>query len=223
MNRLEGIMKAYNEALFDTDRDRALRLVHEAVAAGVTPEDIVFKVVLPAMEAMIKSISEDFDASLAQHFMTAQIATEVTEEMIPKFKVLPSVAGHVVIGTAQGDMHSLGKRIVIGCLKARMIEVTDLGVNVPPERFVDEAVARSAGVIAISAMMVHTARGENGCLRVRQILRERGLEDKIRIVVGGAPFHFAHDLYKMVEADAWAEDGVTAGRVIEDLIGEGRQ
>ncbi|MBA4374355.1 MAG: cobalamin-binding protein [Thermodesulfovibrio sp.] len=218
MDPLQSIMKAYNEALFDTDRDGALKVVHEAVAAGVTPEDIVFKVVLPAMESMIKSISEDFDANLAQHFMTAQIATEVTEEMIPKFRAVPSVAGRVVIGTAQGDMHSLGKRIVIGCLKARMIEVTDLGVNVSPERFVDEAVACNAGVIAISAMMVHTARGENGCLRVRQLLKERGLDTRIKIVVGGAPYHFAHDLYKVVQADAWAEDGVTAGRVIEDLI-----
>ncbi|MBI5848842.1 MAG: cobalamin B12-binding domain-containing protein [Nitrospirae bacterium] len=217
---LDRVIREYSEAIFDTDRERALRIVHEAVDRGMSPEDIVFRVVLPAMEGMIRSISENFDSNLAQHFMTAQIASEVADEMIPKFTVSPSVAGHVVIGTAQGDMHSLGKRIVIGCLKARMIEVTDLGVNVTPERFVDEAVARNAEVIAISAMMVHTAKGDNGCLRVRQILKERGLEDTIRIVVGGAPFHFAHDLYKAVLADAWAEDGVTAGRVIEDCIRE---
>lgn len=55
-----------------------------------------------------------------------------------------------------------------------MVEVVDLGVNVAPERFVDEAVAHEAQVIAISSMMVHTAKGENGCLKVRQLLRERG-------------------------------------------------
>ena len=90
--------------------------------------------------------------------------------------------GHVVIGTSWGDMHSLGKKIVVGCLRSMMIDVTDLGVNVAAEKFVDEAVAHNAPVIAISSMMVHTARGEDGCLRVREILKERGLEDRIKIM-----------------------------------------
>ena len=104
-----------------------------------------------------------------------------------------------------------------------MIEVTDLGVNVAPEKFVDEAVAHNAQIIGISAMMVHTARGENGCLKVRQILRERGLEDKIKIIVGGAPYRYEPELYKIVGADSWAEDGITAGKVIADLIKEVQQ
>jgi len=109
-------------------------------------------------------------------------------------------------------------RIVMGCLKALMVEVTDLGVNVPAERFVDAAIAHDAQVIAISAMMVHTATGEGGCLKVRQLLRQRGLEDRLRLVVGGAPYRFDPELYKTVGADAWAPDGVSAGRVIADLV-----
>jgi len=219
---VEETIRHYNEAIFDTDRDRALEMVHQALERGMTPEDIVFKVVLPAMDQMIKSISEAFDTSLAQHYMTAQIADSVVAEMIPKFKQAPQVAGRVVIGSAEGDLHSLGKRIVIGCMRARMIEVTDLGVNVPPERFVDEAVAHGASIIGISAMMVHTARGSNGSLGVRRILKERGLEDRIKIVVGGAPYRFDHELYKTVQADAWAEDGVTAAGVIAELAEEVR-
>jgi len=214
---IEETIKGYNEAIFDTDRDRALEVVHEALASGMTPEDIVFKVVLPAMDQMIRAISETLDANLAQQYITAQIADSVVTEMIPKFKQAPHVAGHVVIGSAEGDLHSLGKRIVIGCLRARMIEVTDLGVNVSPETFVDEALAHDASVIGISAMMAHTARGPNGSLGVRRILKERGLEDRIKIVVGGAPYRFDDELYKTVQADAWAEDGVTAGGVIARL------
>ena len=217
---LDKIIKEYNEAIYDTDRDKALSVVHQAVEQGVSPEDVVFKVVLPALDLMVKAISENMDANLAQHFMTAQIADTVTAEMIAKFKKVPAVVGTVVIGTAQGDMHSLGKRIVIGCLKARMIDVTDLGVNVTPEHFVDEAVARKAQVIGISAMMVHTARGENGSLAVRRLLQERGLEAKIRIIVGGAPFRFDDGLYRAVQADAWASDGVTASKVVADLVKE---
>jgi methylmalonyl-CoA mutase cobalamin-binding domain/chain len=218
----EHVVKAYNEAIFDTDRERALKVIHNAVDKGVSPEAIVFKVVIPAIELMIKSISESFDASLAQHFLTSQIAADVIEEMIPKFKKTPEVVGCVVIGTSQGDFHGLGKRIVIGCLNALMINVTDLGLNVPPERFVDEAVTHDAQVIGISSMMVHTARGENGCLKVRRILKERGLEGKIKIIVGGAPYRYDANLYKIVQADAWAPDGITAGKVITALIKEVR-
>lgn len=215
---LDRIVRAYNEAVFETDKEAAFAVVNAALAEGLSPEDVVFKVVIPAVEEMMSNITKDPDANLAQHFMTAQIAAEVTERMLLKFEHPPEIIGRVVIGTAHGDLHSLGKRIVMGCLKALMVEVIDLGVNVPAERFVDAAIAENAQVIAISAMMVHTATGENGAARVRQILHERGLEERFRIVVGGAPYRFDEGLYQAVGADAWAPDGVNAGRVIVDLI-----
>jgi len=167
---METIIAEYNAALFDTDRDQALCIVRRALAEGTSAEDIVFKVVIPGIETMMKAISEDFDANLAQHFMTAQICAQVTEEMLPHFAVPPEIIGRVVIGTAKGDLHSLGKRIVIGCLRSLMIEAIDLGVNVPAERFVREAVAHDAQVIGISAMMMHTADGPEGCRAVHALL-----------------------------------------------------
>ena len=79
------VIEAYNEAIFDTDRETALKVIHTAVARGVSPEDIVFKVVIPAIELMIKSISENFDASLAQHFLTSQIALTITHACARSF------------------------------------------------------------------------------------------------------------------------------------------
>lgn len=217
---LDDVIKAYNEAVLDTDRARALQIVSDAVIQGISPEEIVFKVVIPGLDLMVKAISEGFDTNLAQHFMTSQIAADVTEKMLVLFKVPPQILGRVVIGTAAGDLHTLGKRIVIGCLKAQMIDVVDLGVNVPAEKFVNTAVVRDAQVIAVSAMMVHTARGENGAIKVRKLLKEQGLEHKIKLVVGGAPFRYDPELYKLVQADAWAENGVSALKVIMDCIQE---
>ena len=217
---LEQIITAYNEAIFDTDRERALSIVSRAAEQGVSPEDIVFKLVVPAIEQMLASVSINMDANLAQHFLTSQIAAEIIDQMIPRFKTAPQIAGTMVIGTSPGDFHGLGKRIVIGCLKARMIEAVDLGLNVPPERFVDAALEHGAQVIGISSMMVHTARGENGCRAVRRILQERGLEERLKIIVGGAPYRFDEQLYRTVGADAWAENAVAAGQVITDLIRE---
>lgn len=218
---LDTLIAAYNEAVFETDKETAFQIVNEALAQGITAEDIIFKVVIPAVELMMARITQDPDANLAQHFMIAQIASEVTEKMLEKFKHPPEIIGRVVIGTAHGDLHSLGKRIVMGCLKALMVDVIDLGVNVPAERFVDEALVYDAQIIAISAMMAHTAMGEQGCRQVRRILQERGLESRFRLVVGGAPYRFDSEMYRAVGADAWAADGISAGKVIIDLIKEG--
>lgn len=215
---LKDVLEEFNEALFDTDRERAMKIVTNAVEAGYSPEDVVFKVVIPAVDGMIKAISEDMDANLAQHFMTSQIAAEVTEAMVAKFDIPPEKIGRVIIGTSKDDLHTLGKRIVIGCLKSMMIDVIDLGTNVPAERFVEEAQKQDAQVIAISSMMVHTATNKDGSSKVRQLLKEKGLEDKIKIIVGGAPYRFDPDLYKVVGADAWADDGISAGKVISDMI-----
>lgn len=213
-------IQAYNEAISETDKAAALMVVDQALSDGYSPEDIVFKLVIPAVEAMMVKIEQDRDSNLAQHFMTAQIASEVTEKMLENFDQAPELIGRVVIGAAFGDLHSLGKRIVAGCLKAMMIGVIDLGINVRPEQFVEAAVAHDAQVIAISAMMVHTATGENGALKVRALLKERGLEQRIKLAVGGAPYRFDPELYLNVGADTWAPDGVTAAKVIAQLIKE---
>lgn len=219
---LEDIITSYNEAVFDTDRERALAVIRAATVSGVSAEEIVFEVVIPAIERMVTSISEDFDANLAQHYMASQIAAEVTEQMVARFVQPPRSEGRVVMGTACGDLHTLGKRIVIGCLKSLMIDVKDLGVNVTPERFVDEALAWRAQVIGVSAMMLHTARGERGPRGIRWLLDEHHLAERIKLIVGGAPYRFQPDLYRNVGADAWAADGITGGHVILDLIKDAR-
>lgn len=212
---IEKIRNDYNSAIFDTNKVQALKVIHDALDQGISPEDIVFKIVIASIDSMVQAV---VSLSLAQHFMTSLIAEEVVGELIPRFEKKPGITGCVVIGTSQGDFHGLGKTIVIGCLKANMINVIDLGLSVSPEIFVKEAIAHNAQVIAISSMMLHTARGENGCLKVREILRSKNLEDKIKIVVGGAPYRFDHNLYKVIKADEWAENGLAATKVIKDLI-----
>lgn len=217
---INQIIAKYQEAIFDTDKNAALKVVHDALENGISPRDIVFKVVVPSIEYMSASIAQDFGANLAQHFMTAQIASQVTEEMIALFTVPPTMIGKMVIGTSFGDFHGLGKKIVIGCLKAQMIDIIDLGLNVTAERFVDQAIDNDAQVIGISSMMLHTARGENGSVKVRELLIGRKLEKRIKIIVGGAPYKYNRDLYKIVKADAWAENGIAAGQVVKNLIAE---
>jgi len=216
-------LEAYIQALFDTDKPAALQIVQDALKNGVSPENVVFAIILPGMEKMIGGMLSDNMVTLSQHFLAAQIAEEVVDRLLPLFAVVPEIRGHVVIGASHGDFHGLGKKIVIGCLRARMFEVTDLGINVAPERFVDEALAVGAQVIAISSMMVHTATGERGAKRVRQLLQERGLEEKFRIIVGGAPYRFHPGMFRDVGADAWADSAAEAPAVVSRLVQEVRK
>jgi trimethylamine corrinoid protein len=208
----------YYDAVFDTDRDRALAVVNCALDSGVTPEDVIFTIIIPSMEQMIGGMINDSLVTLSQHFLASQIAEEVTDMLIPRFKISPEMQGRVVIGTSFGDFHGLGKKILSGCLRAKMYQVSDVGINARPERFVEEALAVGAHVIGISSMMVHTAVGENGPRRVRALLKEQGLEDRIKIVVGGAPYRFHETLYREVEADAWGATAIEATEVIARLI-----
>src|ERR1035441_2456716 len=110
--KLDAVVKSFREAVFDTDRDVALRVVRNAVEQGVSPEEIVFEVVVPLVEQPADIGGEGHELSLAQHFMTGLIASQVIGEMLPKFRQAPAFIGRMVIGNAQGDLHTLGKRIV---------------------------------------------------------------------------------------------------------------
>ncbi|GFE62752.1 B12-binding domain-containing protein [Geobacter sp. AOG2] len=214
-------LNAYLQALFDTDKAAALKVIQESLDDGMAPEKVIFDIVVPGMERMIGGmISTDNLITLSQHFLASQIAEEVTDRLIPLFASAPEVQGHVVIGTSHGDFHGLGKKIVSGCLKARMFQVTDLGINVAPERFVEAALSANAQVIGISSMMIHTATGERGPKRVRQLLNEQGLEHKMRIIVGGAPYRFHDNLFREVGADAWADTAAEAPAVVARLVKE---
>ena len=220
MNResVQKIGQAYYQAVFDTDRDRAFQIIRQAVADGVSPETVVFEIVVPAIDQMVAGFTDTFDSSIAQHFMATQIAAAVTEEMLALFQHQPEVVGTVILGASAGDFHGLGKRIVAGCLKTQMIEVIDIGVNAPAEKFLAAALEHKAQIIGIAAMMVHTAQGKDGCLGVRRLLQQHGLENSVKIVVGGAPYRFDPTLYQTVQADAWAPNGIEAGRIIRQLI-----
>jgi methanogenic corrinoid protein MtbC1 len=219
---IEPVANAYREAILDADRDRALAVVDGALQMGIAPEQIVAKVVVSTIEAIFQSVTANFELCLAQHYIASQISSEVVETMVPRFRKNPEPIGRVIIGTSHGDVHGLGKNIVAGFLKTQMVNVFDLGLNVPAERFVDEAVKHDAEVIAISSMMVHTARGHKGCLRVRRLLRERTLETKIKIIVGGAPFNYDENLYRVIGADESAWNALAAIPAVRRLIQEVR-
>ncbi|MCP4215531.1 MAG: cobalamin-binding protein [bacterium] len=217
---IEALFDEYYNSLVTVDKTRAFASIDNALKKGVEVETIVFKVVVPGIEKMLEAFLEKKEISLSRHFFATTIADELLEKLLPMFSSPVKLLGKVIIGCAAGDFHGLGKKIVAGCMRARMIEVIDLGLNVPAERFVEEAVKHNAQVIGVSSMMAHTALGEGGARKVRELLVAGNLENKIKLIVGGAPYCFDPDMYKEVKADAWGENGMVAADVVSKLLKE---
>ncbi|HOV13782.1 MAG TPA: cobalamin-dependent protein [Spirochaetota bacterium] len=215
----DKVIRDYYNAIYDTNYQLALDVIYDAKKSGVTPEEIVFNIVLPSIDKMLDAFLITQESSISQHFLASKISDQIVEEMLPLFSKKTERHGNIILGTSFGDFHGLGRKIVSGCLKANLYNVIDLGLNVVPERFVDEALKNNAKVIGISSMMLHSATGENGSIKVREILTEKKLTSEIKIVVGGAPYKFDKDLYKTVGADAWAYDALSGIKIIGEFMG----
>jgi 5-methyltetrahydrofolate--homocysteine methyltransferase len=122
--------------------------------------------------------------------------------------------GRVVLGTVQGDMHDIGKNLVSIMLRGAGFEVVDLGKDVAPERFVQAAVESNAGVIGLSALLTTTMPVMR---RVVDLAKERRLQGKVRIIVGGAPL--SKDYAGEIGADAYCFDGASAVDCVKSIFG----
>lgn len=123
--------------------------------------------------------------------------------------------GKAVVGTVKGDLHDIGKNLVVMMLKGAGLEVIDLGVDVEPSVFVDRAEEVGADVIGMSALLTTTMPNMKG---VVELLEEKGLREKYIVMIGGAPVNesFAEE----VGADYYTPDAATAAEVAKKAVTE---
>ncbi len=203
------------QAILDSDRATAEDVATRALAAGLTPADIM-------QNGFVKGISEIgelFDSGevfLPELMMAADAmagATEVTNAALVSGGGAAEAKGKIVIGTVQGDVHDIGKAIVIAYLKANGYEVTDLGRDVAAATFIAKAKELSADVIGMSALLTTTMEEQK---KVIKVLKEEGLPFKT--VVGGAPA--TQRWADQIGADAYAEDANDGVKKIDALLGK---
>ncbi len=120
--------------------------------------------------------------------------------------------GTVVVGTARGDMHQIGKDLVALFLGIAGYEVVDMGADVDPLEFIHRAEETKAEIIGISSLMTTTMPGAT---EVIDILKDKGLRDRVKIIVGGAPT--SQEWADKIGADGWAEDSSGAVDVVKEL------
>ena len=193
--------------------ERVGALTREALEAGLAPKEILDRGLIAGMNVVGEKfrLHEIFlpDVLMAARAMYAGM--DVLKPLLIS-ESIPTL-GKVVIGTVQGDLHDIGKNLVGVMLRGAGFDVIDLGNDVPAERFVAAAQESGARVIGMSALLTTTMPMMQ---QVTALLRERGLTDEVRTIIGGAPV--SSDYAQEIGADAYAYDAANAVERVKALL-----
>jgi trimethylamine corrinoid protein len=200
MEKTEWLKKAA-QSILDTDDDAAKEIAQKSLEDGMDPLEMINQ----GFSEGIRKMGDLFDRGevflpgllIASEAMTA--AVEILEAALPEDRQQEKL-GVIVIGTVEGDIHDIGKGIIVTMLRVHGYEVHDLGRDIPIDEFVKKARELDADVVGSSAMMTTTQIGQK---KLEEALKQAGLRDKVKTMVGGA-----------VATDHWAK------RIGADFFGE---
>lgn len=196
-------MGRIRDAIVNLDIDNIGRLCEEAIRAGVP----AYEVVMEGMARGMEVVGEKYERNeyfLAELIMAGETMKEGMKVLEPYLKAgeLKKI-GKVVIGTVRGDLHDIGKNIVATLLSAAGFDVIDLGVDVPPEKFVEAVKENSPDIVGMSALLTTTMVEMEDIIKE---LKKAGLRDKVKVIIGGAPI--TREYAEKIGADAAARDAV---------------
>ena len=212
---MEKILDQLASALGDLNQESVKELVGKALEAGLHPNQIV----LEGLSHGLEIVGQRYEAKeyfLADLLMAAYLMKSAVETLRPhleKEKVEIEFLGRVVIGTVQGDIHDIGKNLVVSMLSLAGFDVYDIGIDVPPEKFVAEVKKAEANIVAMSALLTMTAPMVK---TVIDALEKAGLTKKVKTLVGGRAV--TREFAKQIGADGYGEDAIEAVEVAKELI-----
>jgi corrinoid protein of di/trimethylamine methyltransferase len=198
----EDLLKQAMQAVLDGDEEASVAVAKQVIAEGINPVEIIDEGLTPAMTQVGDGFANE-EIPLPGVLVAAEAMTkaiEIMEPHIPKKDVAKKM-GTVVIGTIEGDIHDIGKRIVATMLRVYGFEVHDLGRDVPIDDFVDKAKELNADILGSSSLMTTTMGGQR---ILEEKLRKAGIRDKLKTMVGGAAT--TQDWADKIGADCYAED-----------------
>jgi len=212
----EDILNRLKEAVINYDVDETVKVAQEVIETGFDP----LKAIEEGLAIGLQVIGDKFGSGeiFLPMLMIAAEATKkalaILEPAVAKGKS-KKVLGKVVIGTAEGDIHDIGKSIVAAMLTANGFEVHDIGCDVPTSKFVEKVKEVNPDVIGISALLTTTMPRMT---EVIDALKKEGLREKVKVIVGGAPVSAAWA--EQIGADAYGEDAMAAVDVVKKLLGK---
>lgn len=208
------IFQQAQEAIETGDADAAAQLAKQGLEQGVDGIELLNNGFIVGINKVGDLFGEGqlFLPELIMSATAMQGVIEIINAALEK-KGKKQTRGKVVIGTVEGDLHDIGKTIVVSLLRANGFEVNDLGRDVPVDRFIEEAAAFGADVIGTSALLTTTMGVQKELV---EKLEEKGLKGKYKTIVGGAPV--TERWAKRIGADAYAADATDGVRKIKKLL-----
>ena len=205
---------ALSESVLKGDVKTALTETQKSLDAGSNAKDILNKGLIAAMDEMGDRFSKGI-AFVPQMLRSAKTMQECVKLLKPFFEEGDVVSkGKVLIGTVKGDLHDIGKNLVSMMMEGAGFTITDLGVDVSPEKFVQKATEEEPDIVAMSALLSTTMPSMPLTI---EALKEAGIRGKVKVMIGGAP---VTDKYaQKIEADSYASDAGSAVTKAKKLLG----
>lgn len=201
-------------AMVDLQRSKVFEIVRNEIEKDTDPLKII-----EWLSQGLKKVGEYFDKKeyfLAELITGGDIFETVYQEIKPvleKKNVNPQIKGKIILGTVQGDVHDIGKNIVKTILTVSGFHVEDLGVDVPPEKFIDAIKQNEAKILALSALLTIAI---DSVEEIIKLLRKEDLRDKVKIIVGGSAF--SEEIVKNLDVDAFGIDPLDALKKCQQFL-----
>jgi len=212
---VEEILKELNQEVQNGEEEKVKELIQKAVDKGIPVLEILEKGLRSAMEE-VGAKFEALEIFLPEMMAAADAMKAGVAILRPHLEEAgPQEEGRgtIYVGTVEGDIHDIGKNIVKIMLEGVGYEVVDLGFNVPTLNFVERVQQSPPNVLGMSALMTSTMVHMP---RVIQFLEDRGLRDKLKIIVGGAPV--LPDWAKEIGADGYGENAAEAISLVKEIV-----
>jgi 5-methyltetrahydrofolate--homocysteine methyltransferase len=216
MSSKEELLSKIRDAVVNGDSGEVSVLCRRVLEAGVDPleaiEGALVAAILELGDRWVRGEAFIADLIAAADAMKAGLSI-LKGEVVKRGRGVRHI-GRAVIGTVEGDIHEIGKSIVAILWEAAGLEVIDLGVDVPPQRFVEAIRQYNPDVVGMSALMTTTMLKQKETI---EAIKQAGLRDRVKIVVGGAPT--TEEWAREIGADGWAPDAISAVKLVKRLLG----
>jgi len=205
--------KAIGDALIACDEARVINIVQSGLNQGVPAKDLLNQGLIAGMDLVGERMEKE-EMFIPEVLMAAKAMSSAVGILKPQLAEGDvGVKAKVVIGTVKGDLHDIGKNLVAMMLESGGLEVHNLGVDIPPEKFVEAIKATGANILALSALLTTTMPMMKETISA---VTEAGIRDKVKIIVGGAPVNQA--FADQIGADGFAPDAGSASKLAKSLI-----
>jgi 5-methyltetrahydrofolate--homocysteine methyltransferase len=203
------------DAILNGDSDAATEATKAALAAGKSPADLISGIMIPAMDEVgrLFETEEYYFPELLMSGQAMKAGMELIRPLLVASGVKPEAS--VVVGTVHGDLHDIGKNLVISMLEGAGFEVCDLGIDVPPEKFVEAIRTHKPNFICMSALLTVTMPNMKTTI---DAITAAGLRDQVKILIGGAPVNLQYA--NEIGADGYSETANEAVTLLRKLMGK---